>query len=230
MDHLLIVEDDKSFADGLVLTLKEAGYETTVVHDGVAALNVLYENPRIDLVLLDINLNDPDLNGRDVCRRIRNEFAQPPLVIFLTIHGSTWDQVDGLDCANDYITKLPYNKDVLVARIKAALRTRKEAGKKVWIIDGRLRIDTQKRKVYKDDQEVRLTRLEYDLLHVLANPPVRPFGRQQLLDAVWGLDFEGGDRTVDRHIVGLRRQIEDDPANPRYILTERGFGYQFCEW
>ncbi len=230
MDHLLIVDDEKNFADGVALTLKQAGYKITVVHDGEAGLDTLHETPSIDLVLLDIDLNTSGLNGRDVCRRIRAELEQPPIVIFLTVYNSAWDEIDGLDCANDYITKQTYNPNVLLARVKAALRTREEARKKVWVIDGRLQIDTQKRKVYKDDQEVRLTRLEYDLLHFLASPPVRPFGRQQLLDAVWGLDFVGGDRTVDRHIVGLRRKLEDDSGHPHYILTEHGFGYQFCEW
>lgn len=227
MAYLLIVDDEKNLADALATTLKRAEYQVTVVYEGEAALEELQRNPRIDVVLLDINLNNPGLNGHDVCRRIR-KLPQPPLVIMLTVRDSTPDIVDGLECANDYVTK-PFDPAILIARIEAALRTRRDAQRKRLIIDDRLRIDSQKRKVYRDEIEIPLTTREYDLLYFLVSHPGQPFGRQKLLDAVWGPDFVGLDRTVDKHIVALRQKLEADPGDPRYILTVHGFGYQFRE-
>jgi DNA-binding response OmpR family regulator len=227
MAHLLIVDDEKNLADALATSLKRADYQVTVVYEGEAALEILQQNPRIDLVLLDVNLGDPVLNGFVLCRRIR-KLPQPPLVIMLTIRDSTPDIVDGLECANDYVTK-PFAPSILMARIEAALRTRRDAQKTVLSIGDRLQIDTQKRKVYRDETEIPLTTREYDLLRFLAAHPGQPFGRQKLLDEVWGVDYDGLDRTVDRHISALRDKLENDPSDPQYILTVHGFGYQFCE-
>ncbi|NJN99216.1 MAG: response regulator transcription factor [Anaerolineales bacterium] len=229
MAHLLIVDDEKNFADRLAADLKMAGsYQITVVYDGEAALTELQQKNAIDLVLLDIKLGDAGLNGRDVCRQIQR-LPQPPPVIMLTSQTSTWSIVDGMDCAQYYLTKPALELPVLMAHIKAALRTRQEI--KEIDIDGRLRIDLQKRQVYRDGREVDLTPREYELLCFLAhdNHRGKPFGRQTLLDAIWGVDYDGLDRTVDRHIFELRRKLEDDPGRPRYILTAHGFGYQFCQ-
>lgn len=115
MAHLLIVDDEKNLADALATTLKRAGYQITVVYEGEAALEILQQNPRIDLALLDVNLGDPVLNGFVLCRRIR-KLPRPPLVIMLTVRDSTPDIVDGLECANDYVTK-PFDPAILIARI-----------------------------------------------------------------------------------------------------------------
>lgn len=227
MAHLLIVDDEKNLADALATTLKRAGYQITVVYEGEAALEILQQNPRLDLVLLDVNLGDPVLNGFVLCRRIR-KLPRPPLVIMLTVRGSTPDIVDGLECANDYVTK-PFDPAILIARIEAALRTQQDAQKTRLSIGEHVRLDPQKRKVYRNHTEVTLTPREYDLLYFLVSHRGQVFGRQQLLDAVWGVDFEGLDRTVDRHIVALRQKLEPDPGNPQYILTVHGFGYQFWE-
>ncbi len=227
MAHLLIVDDEKNLADALATTLKRAGYQISVVYEGEAALEILQQNSRIDLVLLDVNLGDPVLNGFVLCRRIR-KLSRPPLVIMLTVRDSTPDIVDGLECANDYVTK-PFDPAILIARIEAALRTQQDAQKTRLSIGEHVRLDPQKRKVYRDDTEITLTPREYDLLYFLVSHRGQVFGRQQLLDAVWGVDFEGLDRTVDKHIVALRQKLEPDPGNPQYILTVHGFGYQFWE-
>jgi DNA-binding response OmpR family regulator len=227
MPHLLIVDDEKNLADALATTLKRAGYDITVVYEGEAALEALQRTPRIDVVLLDVNLGDPVLSGFVLCRRIR-KLPQPPLIIMLTVRDSIPDVVDGLECANDYITK-PFDPAILIARIEAALRTRRDARRKLLIVDARLRIDSQKRKVYRDEIKIPLTTREYNLLYFLASHPGQPFGRQKLLDAVWGPDFVGLDRTVDKHIVALRQKLEADPGDPQYILTVHDFGYQFRE-
>jgi DNA-binding response OmpR family regulator len=228
MDHLLIVDDDRNFANALATTLEGVGYKTTVVYDGQVALDELQQNSGIDLVLLDLDLGDPVLNGRDVCRRIR-KLPQPPLVVMLTRYDSTGDIVDGLDCANYYLSR-PFKEDVFLAWIKAALRTREDTKRKLLVIDARLRIDVEQQVVTLGDKKIDLTRREFDLLYFLATHRRQRFGRQQLLDAVWGTDFTGTDRNVDRHIFALRSKLEDDPSEPHYILTVHGFGYQFCDW
>jgi DNA-binding response OmpR family regulator len=152
-----------------------------------------------------------------------------PVVMMTAYHGSTTDQITGLEIgADDYITK-PFDNGVLLARIKARLRVQNHHGGLLHI-DDHLQIDAERRRVYRDGQERALTNREFELLLFLAKNAPRPFGRQQLLDALWGQDYEGTDRNVDKHIAELRRKLEDDPKKPRYILSVHGFGYKFCDW
>jgi DNA-binding response OmpR family regulator len=227
--HILIVDDERHFAAALALTLQRARYLTTVVHDGRAALDALRGRDTFDLVLLDIELQDPVLDGRAVCQKIRARFDYLPVIMMTAYYESTADQITGLEIgADDYIIK-PFDNGVLLARIKARLRVQNRHGSLLHI-DDHLQIDAQRGRVYRDGQEIPLTNREYELLLFLAQNAPRPFGRQQLLDAVWGQDYDGIDRTVDSHVAKLRGQVEDDPRNPRYILTVRNFGYKFCDW
>ena len=232
MPHILIVDDEPAVASSLALLLGRTGYETTIAPDGRAALKALSETP-FDLVLLDLNLGDPLLDGLAVCREIRARPTYVP-VIMLTVRGDAAHKVIDLEVgADDYVTN-PYHERELLARIRATLRTvmaakesRRDA---LLIVDEELQIDPQRRKVFHRGMEVSLTPREFDLLLYLATNAGRPFGRSMLLDQVWGWDYAGDTRTVDKHIAELRRKLEADAANPRYLLTVRGVGYTFRSW
>jgi two-component system response regulator RegX3 len=232
MTHILIVDDEPSIASSLALLLQRVGYETTVTHSGREALERI-DAGSFDLVMLDLNLGDPLLDGVAVCREIRARPGYLP-VIMVTVRDSSTDKVIGLEVgADDYVTK-PYDERELLARIRSTLRTVAAASQNrqasTLYIDDRLRIDAQRRRVYRDNHEVVLTPREFDLLLYLATNAGRPFGRSMLLDQVWGWDYAGDTRTVDKHIAELRRKLEDDPANPSYVLTVRGVGYSFRDW
>jgi len=231
MYHILIVDDEKSFTDALAPKLKNAGYEITVVHDGDSALNeVQKKKPHVDLVLLDVNLNDPELDGYQVCLEIKN-LPHAPLVFMLTGRESVHQHKFGLEYADDYLTKSSH-QDLWLARIKNRLKTLDSAKKSsgVIVIDEHLQIDTEKRIVYRDKQMIRLTPLENDLLRYLADRRGELVRRSELFYAVWGVGYEGSERTMDKHIATLRKKIEGDSDNPpKYILTKHKFGYQFCE-
>ena len=232
MVHLLIVDDEPNVASSLALLLARNGYQTTTVHSGQAALDAL-RTATFDLALLDLNLGHPLLDGMAVCREIRARPAYLP-VIMLTVRDAAADKVIGLEVgADDYVTK-PFDERELLARIRSTLRTVAAASQNrqtaQLVIDDRLQIDGQRRRVYRDGTEIPLAPREFDLLRYLATNAGRPFGRSMLLDQIWGWEFAGDTRTVDRHIAELRRKLEDDPAEPRYILTVRGVGYAFRDW
>lgn len=238
MYHLLIVEDDPTQANDLARQLEDFGYKNiTIAHNYDAALAAFNQNTPFDLVLLDLGLGDPVLDGLAVCQKIRAR-PNPPPIIMLTVLGGEADMIKGLDLgASDYITK-PYSEQELRARIKSVLRTVIEARKLLVVetpqrplleIDKRLQIDRPKRKAYLDGAEVKLRRREFDLLLFLADHPGDVFSREELLDKVWGMASGYGEETVTRHIASLRRKLKDDSRHPRYIFTEPG-GYKFCEW
>ncbi len=230
--NILIVDDEPNVASSLALLLERTGYQTAIAHEGQTALAML-DKGSFDLVLLDLNLGDPLLDGLAVCRAIRARPSYLP-VIMLTVRDSSADKVIGLEVgADDYITK-PFDARELLARIRATLRTVRAASQQrqasILRVDERLQIDPTRRRVYHDGSEVALTPREFDLLLYLTTNAGRPFGRTMLLDQVWGWDYVGDTRTVDKHIAELRRKLEDDPANPTYILTVRGIGYTFRDW
>lgn len=230
--HLLIVDDEPNIASSLSLLLQKAGYEATAANSAQEALRLLAEQ-RFDLALLDLNLGDPVMDGLALCREIRLRPDYIP-IIMLTVRDSQADKVIGLEVgADDYITK-PFDERELLARIRATLRivaiaSRSKAPAHLSI-DHRLQIDPNRRRVTVAGKDVELTPREYDLLLYLATNAGRPFGRSMLLDQVWGWDYEGDTRTVDKHVAELRRKIEEDQAAPAYILTVRGVGYAFRDW
>ena len=233
MAHILIIDDEPNVASGLALLLQRHNYQTTIVHTGSEALKAIDSEIQFNLVLLDLDLGDDLVNGFVVCQKIRARSDYLP-IIMLTVYDSFDDKVRGLELgADDYVTK-PYHERELVARIQANLRTVTAIGKSqegaLLNIDDDLKIDPVRRQVFKADRQIELTRRQFDLLFFLATNAGRPWGRQTLLNRVWGEDYFGVDRTVDKHISELRHRLEDNPDDPQYILTEYGFGYRFREW
>ena len=222
---VLIVEDEKNIVDILRFNLEREGYCTLEAYDGEAGLALaLRENP--DLILLDVML--PKRNGFDVCRSLREKGSGIPILL-LTAREEEADKVLGLELgADDYITK-PFSMRELMARVKANMRRSSlhppaeemEAG-------SGLVINTAAYQVTKRGQTIDLTQREYELLTFLASPPGKVYSRIDLMEQVWNYGYVGDDvRTVDVAVRRLREKIEDDPANPGYILTRRGVGYYF---
>ncbi|MGD8904765.1 MAG: response regulator transcription factor, partial [Anaerolineae bacterium] len=226
--HILLVDDDALLRRSLVLNLEDAGYRASASGTAEEALE-LAERDRPDLVLLDIGL--PGMDGLDALRRFQSRIGVP--VIFLTARRRELDEVLGLELgADDYITK-PFDKDVLLARIKVVLRrsalterTAPPKGGGDSLAVGDLVIDIGAHSVTVAGQPVELTPLEFDLLQVLAENTGRVLSVDDLLDRVWGEEYVGQPQVVYVHIHWLRERLEKDPHNPRRIVTVRGVGYK----
>lgn len=226
---ILIVEDNKDLADLLVLHVSDIHCEADVAYDGAQGLS-LYEKNSYKLVILDIML--PVMDGIEVCKRMREKGSYIP-IIMLTSKSSEIDRVVGLEVgADDYITK-PFSIPELLARIKAQFRSIEALGQAQVMDDvddiniGGMSIHLGKRQVSIAGKNIELTAKEFDLLVYFAKHPGQVFNRAQLLDHVWGYQFEGYDHTVNTHINRLRIKIEQNPAKPFYILTVWGVGYKF---
>ena len=228
MKRILIIEDDPEIIKLLELHLSDVSYETTMAMDGDEGLQLALQND-YELILLDLTL--PSLDGVEVCRRLRATKNTP--LIMLTAKSEEIDRVLGLEIgADDYMTK-PFSIRELLARIKAVLRRTNDTGKKqedTSIISAEgLTIDIDKRKVVVDDYKIELSPKEFELLVLMASNPGRNYTRTELLNMIWGYNFEGYEHTVNSHINRLRAKIESDMANPTYILTTWGVGYKFNE-
>ena len=223
---VLVVDDEKLIVKGIKFSLLQDGMEVDCAYDGEEALEKIRENP-FDIVLLDVML--PKLNGFEVCQQVR-DFSDVP-IIMLTAKGDDMDKILGLEYgADDYITK-PFNILEVKARIKAILRRNKtqvkEETKPTTIEAGEMRIDIESRRVFVAGEEVNLTAKEFDLLELLAMNANKVYGRDKLLNIVWGADYPGDGRTVDVHVRRLREKIEVNPGEPKYIHTKWGVGYYF---
>ncbi|MEZ5583954.1 MAG: response regulator transcription factor [Candidatus Competibacteraceae bacterium] len=231
MSHrVLIIEDDREIANLLQLHLKDILCEADLALTGRDGL-ALYAERRHDLVILDLML--PDLDGLAVCRQLRSDDRYVP-ILMLTSKATELDRVVGLEMgADDYLTK-PFSFPELLARVKALLR-RADAlsqplpAQEQTLNYGEMVIDIDKRRVKLGDREPELTAKEFDLLLHFARHPGRVFTRTQLLDQVWGYGHDGYEHTVNSHINRLRAKIEANPAQPCYILTVWGVGYQFSD-
>ena len=226
MTRILLIEDDADIAELVILHLKNAGYDVEHAanfQDGKAmALQHSY-----NLILLDLML--PGGDGMDICRALRVEKIQTP-IIMLTAKTEEIDKVLGLESgADDYITK-PFSIREFLARIKAILRrssiTIIEDSADVYTFDN-LSIDVSKRKVTLNNVNVDLTKKEFELIYLLAKNKGVSFSREKLLDLIWGYQFDGYDHTVNSHINRLRAKIEEEPSKPKFILTSWGVGYKF---
>lgn len=227
-EKILIVEDEPAVARGLQFGLEKEGFHVLWAKNGSQALQYADDDDP-HLILLDLRL--PDISGFDVCRQLRMEGKRMP-ILMLTARDEELDKVLGLELgADDYIVK-PYNLRELIARIRAQLRRAygelAEASQGEKISFGEIEIDLEKLQVTRNGKILFLTPTEFRLLRYLAIHPNRPFTREALIEAIWGYEGDiGSDRTVDVHIRHLREKIEEDPANPRWIVTVRGVGYKF---
>ncbi len=225
---VLVVDDEKLIVKGIRFSLEQDGMEVDCAYDGEEALRMAQETA-YDMILLDIML--PKLDGFEVCQQIR-EFSDMPIVM-LTAKGDDMDKILGLEYgADDYITK-PFNILEVKARIKAIMRrtsagAHKQENPKV-IETGELRLDCESRRLFILGREVNLTAKEFDLLELLVHHPNKVYGRENLLNLVWGYEYPGDVRTVDVHVRRLREKIESNPSEPRYVHTKWGVGYYYSE-
>jgi len=223
---VLVVEDEESFVEALVVGLKREGFLVRVATDGAEALD-LFDQVRPDLVLLDVWL--PRMSGIDVCRELRARSRVP--IIMVTAKSSEIDTVVGLEVgADDYVTK-PYRLRELVARMRAVLRRSPPAedgsvGADVVEV-GDLMLDSERHEVYLRGDQVQLPLKEFELLELLMGNAGRVLTRETLIDRVWGPHYVGDTKTLDVHVKRLRAKIEDNPARPVRITTIRGLGYKF---
>src|SRR5258706_1127036 len=224
MNELILVVDDEPKIVKLAQDyLGQAGFRVVSAGDGTTAIAVT-RRERPDLVVLDLNL--PDKDGIDVCRVLRRESDVP--IIMLTARDAEADRLIGLELgADDYITK-PFSPRELVARVRTVLRRVQGDVQPARIIRASdLEIDVNGHNVTRRGEAIHLTPSEFTLLTVLAQHPGRVFSREQLLERLYGVTYDGLARSVDAHIKNLRQKLEDDPTDPRYVITIYGIGYKF---
>ncbi|MCH7617946.1 MAG: response regulator transcription factor [Chloroflexi bacterium] len=223
-ERVLVVEDEPMVAEVVERYLRRDGYTVSVVHDGDKAMDA-FERFQPDLIVLDLML--PGLDGTEICRRVRARSQTS--IIMLTARGEETDKIVGLGMgADDYVTK-PFSPRELAARVKAVLRRAKNnvEADGDHLRFGDLRINGRTRKVEDHRGPIELTAREFDLLFHLASHPEQVFSREQLLDAVWDLEFPGDASTVTVSIRRLRSKVETDPSRPRHLKTVWGVGYKF---
>ncbi len=222
-ETILVVDDEPKIVQLARDYLEKSGFKVLTCGDGQQALTIARQE-RPDLIVLDLML--PGMDGLDVCRTIRRESDVP--IIMLTARAEETDQLIGLELgADDYITK-PFSPRALVARVRALLRRAQgNLLQQETLRAGDLELDLRRKQFSLNGEIIHLTRSEFLLLETLANHPGQPLSREQLLEKLHGVVFDGVDRSVDSHIKNLRRKIELDPADPSYIQTVYGFGYKF---
>ena len=223
---ILVVDDERKITELVKAYLQQAGFEVLTAYDGRQALEI-FERAQPALVILDLML--PELDGLDVVRAIRKNASTP--IIMLTARTETIDRVTGLEVgADDYVPK-PFDPRELVARVRAVLRRSEEqfSTSTQRLEVGQLVIDPQRHEVHLKGQLLTLTPTEFALLALLAGHSGQAFNRLQIMEALRGTTYAIYDRAIDTHIKNLRRKIEADPTDPRYILTVRGLGYKFRE-
>ena len=226
---ILIVDDEKAIVDILKFNLQKEGFNTLCAYDGQEGLRLAREASP-DFILLDVML--PHIDGFEVCRTLRAEGDNVP-IIMITAREEETDKVFGLELgADDYITK-PFSLRELVARVKTNMRrarsaeTPRDGGEVMRRRD--LLIDLERHAVFKNGEELDLTQREYELIKFLAAEPGKVISRQELMSEVWQYDYYGDLRAVDVAVRRLREKLEDNPAEPEYVITKRGAGYYFAE-
>jgi two-component system response regulator RegX3 len=224
--RVLLVEDERSISGPLADALEREGFDATVAATAAEALERARQ-VEPDLVLLDLML--PDGSGFDVCRELRSERDVP--IVMLTARGDEADRIVGLELgADDYVVK-PFSAREVIARVRAVLRRTSasppdQAARPIEI--GDLQLDPGRRSVALDGSELELSRKEFELLHRLMRDAGSVVTREQLIEDVWDMNWFGSTKTLDVHVSSLRRKLDDDPAEPRYLHTVRGVGFRFA--
>jgi two-component system KDP operon response regulator KdpE len=224
---LLVVDDERAIRSALSTTLGTLGFDVEEAETGEEAL-VMTRRSHYDAILLDINM--PGMGGVSTCQEIKN-IAPAVSILMLTVRDSPDDKVEAFDCgADDYITK-PFHMRELTARVRAAVRRSHALDRQdnLAIRIGEIEMNTERRQVRKRNASVRLTPKEFDLLHYLMANAGKPVTHAQLLRAVWGPQFRGELEYLRTFMYQLRKKLEDDPANPKYLLTDSYFGYRFAD-
>ena len=226
---ILVVDDEKLLVKGIKFNLENEGYSVDACYDGESAVTMARTGD-YDLIILDLMM--PKKDGLEACQEIRG-FSTVP-IIMLTARSEDADMLMGFESgADDYVTK-PFNILALKARVRALLRrasmsAAQEPVKTSVLTRGHISVDTERRSAYKDGVAIELTMKEFDLIEFLMKNPGRVYSRENLLDLVWGYDYQGDTRTVDVHVRRLREKLELDPAHPEYIVTKWGVGYFFAD-
>ena len=225
MKHILVVDDEPRIAEIARDYLERAGFTVTTAGSGADAL-AFARSRRPDLIVLDLGL--PHVDGLDVTRTLRRQSSVP--IIMLTARVDESDKLIGLELgADDYVTK-PFSPKELVARVRAVFRRIDAAPERGDVIRaGDVTLDKRRMQASVGRQSIDLTSTEFELLATLASQPGRVFTRAQLLDAIRGVEVESFDRAIDAHVKNVRRKLEPDPRNPRYVLTVHGVGYKFAD-
>ncbi|MCD8017931.1 MAG: response regulator transcription factor [Oscillospiraceae bacterium] len=227
MMKILVVDDERPLVKGLKFNLESEGYEVDVGYDGAEAVEKAASGG-YNLILLDVMM--PVMSGTEACMKIRETSTVP--IIMLTAKDEDSDKLVGFECgADDYITK-PFNILELKARVRALLRrssiqsAASAAERKTHLVTcGCITLDTERRTAFSDGKEKDLTVKEFDLMELLMRTPGKVYSRENLLDLVWGYDYQGDIRTVDVHVRRLREKLERDPARPDVLMTKWGVGY-----
>ena len=227
MKKILVLEDEANIRSFVVINLRRSGFEPIEAETGAAALEKLKVNPDICLALLDVML--PDIDGFEVCRRIRATGSKMG-IIMLTAKSQEIDKVTGLMTgADDYVTK-PFSPAELTARVDALIRRLgidEDEKANTEITSGPILLNTRNRTLEKNGQRLKLTQIEYLLMKLFMENPGKAMSREDILSAVWGGDFSGELKTVDVNIRRLRIKIESDPTEPEYLTTVWGYGYKW---
>lgn len=223
MNNILVIEDEINVSEVIKAYLEKEGYMVYLSNNGLKGLE-LFNTIDFKLVILDLML--PGISGEEVCRAIR-ERSQVH-IFMLTAKGTLEDKIEGLNIgADEYLVK-PFSPRELTARVNALFRRINAAEASELIFDeGRLIIDSDKREVTLESEDISLTPNEFDILHVLASNKGKVFTREQLIEKTMGYDFDGFDRTIDVHIKNLRKKLKEDRKQPKYIITVFGIGYKF---
>ncbi|WML34053.1 response regulator transcription factor [Clostridium sp. OS1-26] len=223
MNNILIIEDEEKISNVQKAYLEKEGYGVYTSTTGLKGLE-LFDSIEFNLVILDLML--PDIQGEEICKIIRNK--SDVHIFMITAKSSLEDRIEGLNTgADEYLVK-PFSPRELVARVNALFRRLEvNASSALSLDNGNLQIDKDSRIVRVKGEEIALTPNEFDILYVLATNKGKVFTREQLIDRVFGMDFEGFDRTVDVHIKNIRKKVEEDSKKPKYILTVPRIGYKF---